>query len=152
MNTSGMHDAVARVQPAAERLDGQHVARTAADLWLEGEHELLVVDRAVQVAQQREALDRVAVDLRAIALDLAAVGLGPVERDVRPLEQRLERVGVLRCDSDADAGLHAQPHAVDDDGLAQLLRERGREVVDPQRVLGAAEQHGELVATESGQP
>ena len=122
-----------------------------ADLRLEGQHELLVVDRAVQVAEQRQPLDRVAVDLRAVALDLTAVGLGPVERDVRPLEQRLERVGVLRRHRDADAGLHAQPHAVDDDRLAQPARARSAAIVDARSAPSTlGEQHGELVAAEPG--
>ena len=146
----GVDDAVARVQPTAERLDGQDVAGARADLRLEREHELVVVDRAVQVAEQREALDRVAVDLRPIALYLAAVGLGAVQRDVRPLEQRLERVCVLRGQRDADAGLHAEPHAVDDDRLAQLLGELGGELIDRRRVRDVAEQHCELVAAEPG--
>ena len=148
MKTSGLTIAVPRVQPPAERLDGQDVPGAGADLRLEGQDELVVVDRRVQVAEQGQPLDRVAVDLGAVALDVTAVGLGPVERDVRSLEQRLERVGVLRRHRDADAGLHPEPHAVDDHGLAQAGEQVGGHQVRGGRSLDRGEQHRELVPAE----
>ena len=41
----------------------------------------------VQVAEQAEPHHGVLVDLRPVDLDLTPVGLGQVERDVRPLQQ-----------------------------------------------------------------
>ena len=131
----GVDDPVPRVQPPAEGLHGQDVPGAGADLRLEGQDELVVVDRRVQVAEQGQPLDRVAVDLGAVALDVTAVGLGPVERDVRSLEQRLERVGVLRRHRDADAGLHPEPHAVHDHGLAQAGEQVGSHQVRGGRAL-----------------
>ena len=144
------HQAVPRVQPAAESLDREDVSGAGAHLRLEGEDELVVVDRAVQVTEQRQPLDGVAVDLGPVGLDLAAVGLGPVERDVRALEQRLERVGVLRGDRDADAGLDTEPHAVDDHRLAQPDGEVGRHLACALPAVDVGEQDGELVAAEPG--
>jgi hypothetical protein len=66
----------------------------------------------VQVTEQAQPQHRVLVDLRPVQLDLTAVGLRPVEGDVRALQQRLHGVRVLGTKRDADAGLDADPDAL----------------------------------------
>ena len=119
-------------------------------LGLEVQDELVVVDRAAQVGDQREVLAVVGVG-GAVVERVAAVGaLGRVHGDVGVLEQRLGVLAVLGVERDPDARLDLDADVLELEALGDRRAHAGRRV---ERVLGAAdvgEQDGELVAAEAG--
>jgi len=145
----GREQPAGRVLPAHERLDADDAARAQLDLRLVVQDELLAVERAREVPEQREARRRVGVARGVVVGGARAAALGLVHRDVRALH---ERVGIRRVrgePGDPDARLDVQRDPVVREGLgdrrADELRGAGRPV------RGAArEQHGELVAAEAG--
>ena len=136
-----------RVLPAHERLDPVHRAGLEIRLRLVVDDQLARLERAVELADQREPLARVVVARGQVDLVAGAQPLGLVHRHVGALEQA-ERVGrVLREQGDADAGVDVQP----DVGHLERALERGAQ---PQRggarggVVARREDDGELVAAE----
>ena len=116
-----------------------------------GHAQLVVLERALEMALQSELLERGRAELRDVALDdVAPLGLGAVHRRVGALQQpfRLGRVGGVQADAEAGGDEHLLPVEEDrtlhrgDDALRHHHGVVGRSHV------GA--QHGELVATQPG--
>ncbi|HZG96512.1 MAG TPA: hypothetical protein VEZ46_17585 [Mycobacteriales bacterium] len=87
---------VLRVLPAHQRLDADDLAGPAVALGLVVDDELVRVDPAAEVAEQRQPLGCVPVVLRLVDRVAAAALLRGVQRDVGPLQQRLSVAAVLR--------------------------------------------------------
>jgi hypothetical protein len=148
MNSPGGEQAAHRVLPAHEGLGAGERAGLQVDLRLVVHDELVVGEGRPQLGGQGQPVQARLVALAAVVGVRAAGVLRLVERDVRALEQLVERRGVLRVAGDADAALDRQPQPVEDDRLGEHLEQPAGQDV---RVLGrreAAEQHGELVPAE----
>ena len=107
------------------------------------------VERAAQVAEQDQLRRRVRVAVGLVDAHAAATGLRDVHRDVGALEQRLDVVGVVGQEREADRGLDVQHEAVDDVGLGERTEHalgEHRAVVDAAHRL---EQDRELVTAEA---
>ena len=147
---AGAEQAPLRVLPAHERLDAAHGAGPDVGLRLVVQHQLAGLQRAVQIADQREPLAAVAVALGQVDLVAGAHPLRLVHRDVGALEQPEPGARVVREDRDADAGVDVDPDAAD---LERLLQRRAQP--QPRRArrrLVARHQHDrELVAPEPGE-
>ena len=102
------------------------------DLRLVVQDELVVLDRAAQLAGEREALHGVPVLLGLVELGAGVVGLGDVHRDVGALQQRLAVLAVRREAGDADRGADLERQAVD---LERLRRPSRILLGDVDRVL-----------------
>jgi hypothetical protein len=93
------------VVPAHECLDAGRGARAERDLRLVVEHELVAVERAMQVVLERQPLHGAPAQLVAEHLAAAAAALGGVHRRVRLTQQPLgapARAGVRDTDRGAD--------------------------------------------------
>ena len=149
MKSSGAIAPRWRVAPADERLGAAHAVAAQVDLRLELRDDLAVVERAPQVARERQPDEVVRVLLARVALDARAARLRLVHRDVGALHQRLDVAAVLGVGRHADAEADVEPHA----GDVERLAERAAHAVgDQERGVGvlARQQDGELVAAEPG--
>jgi hypothetical protein len=91
------------MDPADERLDADDPAGLEVGLRLVVDDELLVLERAAQLARERQPLGVVRVLLGAIDGGAGVRALGDVHRDIGVLEQRVRILPVLAEDGDADA-------------------------------------------------
>ena len=90
------HQPPFRVMPAHQRLDADHLAGAQVDLRLIDQGELPLVDRAPELGLEHDALERGAVHLGVDQLPaIAAVGLRPVKRHVRRLQQLVGAAAVV---------------------------------------------------------
>jgi hypothetical protein len=87
--------------PAHERLDRDGAPVAQVDDRLEVDDELVAGDRALQVARQLAALQRLGLHLRREERVSAALALGRVHRQVGLAHEVLERRGVVGRDRDA---------------------------------------------------
>src|ERR1700732_1592114 len=102
---------MAWMSPADERLYLRGIPVRGGDDRLIVQHDLELVDRVAQFADQWQAcaiLTALLVDR--IDAEATTGALGRVHRDIRSANQRVGIVGMLREDGDADAHVH-------DDGL-----------------------------------
>ena len=91
--------------PAQQRLDAGDLAARHVDLGLVVQRELVALQRAAQGALQRQALDRLRLDLLGEEAEaVLAVFLGEIHRHVGILGQRLHVGAVGRIHRDADRG------------------------------------------------
>ena len=91
--------------PAHQRLHADHLAVGEADLRLVMQREFVPDDRTPQLGFQfLAALDLALHRLDEEAVGVAAVRLGPIERDVRVAQQLVGIGVVVGKDRDADAG------------------------------------------------
>src|SRR3954451_10625565 len=105
--------AALRMVPAYERLDVADGARLHRELRLIVQDELVGPDRVAQLADEREALARVAVAVALVEGVAASRRLRLVHRDVGALQERLGVIAMLREERDADARADAHVDAVD---------------------------------------
>ena len=138
------------VLPAHERLEATHGAGVEVDDRLVVEHELVLADPLLQLAAQREPLQRLAVQAGVVHRNSAlAALLGPVHRHVRVAQHLLAGHPAREGLRDTDAGTQGvlrptQLHRFGQRGDQPLgYLERGRQV-------RGLHQHGELVTAETG--
>jgi hypothetical protein len=146
----GSHGSQLRALPAQQRLGADDLPLGDVDLGLIVELELVVLDRAAQVAfDERLPLGADDHVLGKELMRAAVLTLGVVERDVRVLGQRLHVVAVLRVDRDADAARGAHRLA----GQLHALRGQLEDALcDPARILRREDlryQECKLVAAEA---
>ena len=139
--------AVHGVLPAHERLDAGDAAGREVDLRLVVQDQLVALERAAQLGDQRQPLARVAVARRVVGLEAGARLLGLVHRDVGALQQRVGVGAVLRAERGADARVHHDLEPVD---LERVLERDADPAPDLGRARqpGAGQQQRELVAAE----
>ena len=106
-------EAEARVLPARQGLDADHLARGELGLGLEEEHDLAVLDRLAQAAGQRQPARAEAVQARLEHRVAAAGLLGRVHGDVGALDQRLDAGAVRGMAGHADRGVDLEREALD---------------------------------------
>ena len=141
------HDALARMAPAHEPLDGDDAALVEVHERLVVELELVALERLAQVLLELEALDRAPAQRGVEELVArSAVVAGARHRDVGVVDERLGAVALAVGDGDADAG-------VDEDGMVAEHDRRDERVEQPLRDLDRPAlarqplaEHPELVA------
>ena len=117
------------MDPADERLDAHDPAGLEVGLRLVVDDELLLLDRAAQLARERQPLGVVRVLLGAVDGRAGVRALGDVHRDVGVLEQRVRVLPVLAEDGDADARGHLEREAAELERLLERLVDAGGEAV-----------------------
>ena len=133
------------VLPAHERLRAEDGTGGHVDLRLVVQHELMVIERGVEVLDRLEPDAVGLVELRVVALRPGVGVLGGVHRDVGASEQIDHPGRPVAAFGDAGACVDEQPRALDGEGL-------GDPIEDPDGDLTAffagseRDQEGELVA------
>ena len=142
--------AALRMLPAHQRLDAPHGAGSDVGLRLVVQHQLAGLQRAVQLADERQPLAAVPVALGQVDLVAGAHPLRLVHRDVGALEQAERGARVVGEDRDADAGVDVDPDAAD---LERLLQRRAQPQTGRarRRLVARAQDDRELVAAEPGE-
>ena len=102
-----------RVLPAHQRLDAVDVAGREHGLRLVVDDELVLVERAPQLADERQAARVVLVLRLVVDLEQRVLGLGLVHGDVGALHERVDVVAVIRVDADADRRLDRERQALE---------------------------------------
>nr|BFE72914.1 hypothetical protein GCM10020092_062150 [Actinoplanes digitatis] len=141
--------ATLRMLPADQRLQPVDLVVAEADLGLVVQHQFVAFDRAAQLGLHGQPVGRVGDAVLGVEHDVGGAALALVHRGVRALEQLLDLGAVPRVERDAEAGLDAQRHAVED-GLADQFGAGGLDQVE-HGVLGQpGYDQAELVAAEAG--
>ena len=142
---------VNRMPPANQRLDLQGLAVDGADDRLIVKHELELVDRVAELADQGHALAVLAPFLiDGVDAEAAACPLGGVHGDVGAADQGRRIVGMLREGGDPDAHGGRDRLAVDDERLIHRIEDFFRDQ-DRARHVGRAPGHnGKLIAAITG--
>ena len=148
-NSPGRDDASHRVVPTQQRLERTDRAGAQLELRLEVQHELVVLDRAPQVAEHRESAATAAVVLDGEDFDARVRALRHVHRDVGPLQQRCRFGAVVGGHRDPDARLELDRQGIERERLAKHVEQRVRHGQRRCRSGHRRQQHRELVATES---
>ena len=115
------------------------------------QHELELVDRIAQLADQRQA-PAVVTALLVDRIDAEATSgtLGRVHGDVSATRQRIGVVGMLREDGDPNTHVDRDRLVVDRDRLADGLHDFFRDQHRPRDIRRAPGHHGKLVSTVAG--
>ena len=144
---AGSAQAVDGVLPAHERLDAGDASGREVDLRLVVQDELVALERAAQLGDQREPLARVTVTGRVVGLKARARVLGLVHGDVGALQQRVGVGAVLGAQGRPDAGVHHDLEPLD---LERVLERDSEPPPDFGRAgeVRAREHQRELVAAE----
>ena len=154
------HEAALGVVPAHERLDRRDPAAGQVDGRLVVDHELVALERLLELGLQLEALERGEVHVRLEELVAAlAAALGDVHGHVRVAQQLLGSLaGSAGARGDADARVHEGALPVDLERRAQRLDHAvghaGRlggvgHVLEQDRELVAAESRGGVAAAQA---
>ncbi len=145
-------DAVLGVAPAGQRLRAADAAIAQADLRLQEDLEVTLLQRDPELADRRQPDGRLLVGVE--VADPASGGLGRSDRERCLAHQRARIVPGEAAGGDPDAGVHLH-RVLDPDGIDRhRLVELGQQAVgDPlsHLTVGVGQEHGELVATEPGQ-
>ena len=150
MNSDGRHEPADRVVPADQRFEAGHSAVGRRHQRLVVEFELLVLDRFGQFEFEHPALADLGIHaVGKEAAAIAAVGLGPVEREVGVAQQLVGARAVDRCNRDADGQADDQRIAVDQVGIADLGDHSLGQRRDGIRRDAFGQDDGEFVAAEA---
>ncbi len=138
--------------PPQQRFHGQDAFGCDLDDRLVGDLELAPLQRSPQLSFVLQPLQAALVTSRVEDGErIAAVGLGPVKRNVGGAQEILRGIRVRRRDRDADGALHDQVVPADREGTAQRVQQRlgdGLDIGEPGDLI----EHGDkLIATEPGQ-
>ena len=132
------------VLPAHERLRAEDGTGGHVDLRLVVQHELVAIERGVEVLDRLEPDAVGLIELRVVALRPGVGVLGGVHRDIGASEQIDDADRLVVAFGDAGARVDEQPRAVDGEGLRDPIE-------DPDGDLAAfvggreRDQEGELV-------
>ena len=110
--------------PAHERLVADRPAGVEGDLRLVVEHELALVDGALQLGEHDQPLGAAPVALAAITGGGSGTRLGLVHRHVGVAQQSLDVVGIHRAHGDADAAADRDAQPLEQERLAQRAEQR----------------------------
>src|SRR5918996_5545440 len=147
----GRHPAPLVMMPARERLDPDRLLAPGVELELVVDLELAAQERGAEVALERLAGLQAAVHLRLEETEgVAALLLGPVERDVGVLEQTPGLLGIVRGERDADARGDDDLVAVELERLDQRFPQTAAQLPGLFRPLDAHLDERELVTAEAG--
>ena len=139
---------VPRMLPAHERLGAGDAAGRQADLGLEVQRQLVLVDGTPQLAHHCQAHRAVLVLVGRIHRVAHVAALGDVHRHVSAAEERIGVMAVVRRQRDANAGVDLELQTAEGKRLLQDLQQAIGDL------LGLVEcrrwqQDGELVAAEA---
>ena len=108
--------------PARQRFDPAHLARRRIGFGLVVDDDLVALECAPQLSDERETSQRVMVVGGGID-DRRVRVLAHVHRDVGVPDQRLHVLSVVGVDRDSDAGLDLDREPTDDNRHCQLVAE-----------------------------
>ena len=134
--------------PAHQRLDADDVAGLQLQLGLVVQHELVARERLAQLAEALEPRRAVVVALAVEQLELGAEVLGRVHRRVGAAQQRGRVAAVVRVAGDADRRLDVHGDAADQELAIERGAQPPRDLEAGLGAVAAADEHGELVASE----
>ena len=146
----GADEPAPRVVPAHERLDAGDETGADRGLRLVVDDELALLERAAQLAGERQPRGAVGLLRAVVGLDAGAPALGDVHGDVGAAQERVDVAAVVGRDRHADARLGAHDDPVDVDRLRDVPAQRLRKADRLHRVGDAREDDRELVAAEAG--
>ena len=135
--------------PAQQRLDAGDLPARHIDLGLIVQRKLVALQRAAQRGFQRQALDRLRLDLLGEEAEaVLAVFLGEIHRHVGVLGQRLHVGAVGRIHRDADRGRGVALVAAELQRLAQHRQQLAGDALDLVTFGGFFQDDDEFVAAE----
>ena len=140
-----------RVAPPDQRLSAYHGAGGEGDLGLVVQPEAPLLHGQAHGMVHFHARQHIDVHLRLVKAEIPAPAfLDAVHRDVRILDQLVERLAVLRVQRHANAAANRETHAVDLERAGQRLEDALRAGLGTVRV-GLLEEYHELITAEPAQ-